>query len=390
MHYVFKGVLQKKSLQILQSELKPSEWIKRLCFGLILSVTFFSMFFMGPLYISAGILLVQVICYVEVLNIVIKSSRNPNVTRLKATAWYLLLVWNYYLSGETFNDRFRLAIQKNVIFDLLLRHSRFKSFCLYFAGVVLFVFGLRDKYNASGFKLLALMHILLMLISLQAYMFLRCLLDGLIWILVPIILVMINDVFAYIFGKFFGKTLLIRVSPKKTREGFACAAICTVLGGMVISNYLSSVKYFICPTEYNALTNKIEVNLGCTPMESFQEQNYHIFPGFTLTVRPFVIHCFWFSLFASIIAPFGGFFASGFKRAFNVKDFSNIIPGHGGFSDRFDCQLLMVMFVYTYMSSFIKNTPVTRIFKRVMNMNEFDQIEFYMLFQKSLAEKQLL
>ena len=44
------------------------------------------------------------------------------------------------------------------------------------------------------------------------------------------------------------------------------------------------------------------------------------------------------SLFGSVIAPFGGFFASGFKRGFKIKDFGNSIPGHGGMTDRMDCQ----------------------------------------------------
>lgn len=44
------------------------------------------------------------------------------------------------------------------------------------------------------------------------------------------------------------------------------------------------------------------------------------------------------SCFASLVAPFGGFFASGFKRAFNIKDFGHSIPGHGGMTDRMDCQ----------------------------------------------------
>ena len=43
--------------------------------------------------------------------------------------------------------------------------------------------------------------------------------------------------------------------------------------------------------------------------------------------------------FASIIAPFGGFFASGFKRGFKIKDFGDSIPGHGGMTDRMDCQV---------------------------------------------------
>lgn len=58
--------------------------------------------------------------------------------------------------------------------------------------------------------------------------------------------------------------------------------------------------------------------------------------------------------FASLIAPFGGFFASGLKRAFNIKDFGQSIPGHGGMTDRMDCQFLMGLFASIYYQSFIK------------------------------------
>jgi len=45
---------------------------------------------------------------------------------------------------------------------------------------------------------------------------------------------------------------------------------------------------------------------------------------------PFQFHTAAMAVFASVIAPFGGFFASGFKRAFKIKDFGDMIPGHGG------------------------------------------------------------
>ncbi|MGH0176904.1 UNVERIFIED_CONTAM: hypothetical protein FKN15_014371, partial [Acipenser sinensis] len=74
----------------------------------------------------------------------------------------------------------------------------------------------------------------------------------------------------------------------------------------------------------------------------------------TVRIYPFQIHSVALSAFASLMGPFGGFFASGFKRAFKIKDFANTIPGHGGIMDRFDCQYLMATFVNVYIGSFIR------------------------------------
>lgn len=52
-------------------------------------------------------------------------------------------------------------------------------------------------------------------------------------------------------------------------------------------------------------------------------------------ILPVQIHALLMSTFASLFAPFGGFFASGMKRAFKIKDFGDTIPGHGGFTDRY-------------------------------------------------------
>ena len=65
------------------------------------------------------------------------------------------------------------------------------------------------------------------------------------------------------------------------------------------------------------------------------------------------MHILVFASFASLIAPFGGFFASGLKRTFKIKDFGESIPGHGGITDRMDCQFIMGFFAFMYYQSFI-------------------------------------
>ena len=75
-------------------------------------------------------------------------------------------------------------------------------------------------------------------------------------------------------------------------------------------------------------------------------------PG--VTIEPIYIHEFFMALFASLVAPFGGFFASAIKRAYGKKDFTSLIPGHGGLMDRFDCQFLMLYFTGVYYATFIR------------------------------------
>lgn len=73
----------------------------------------------------------------------------------------------------------------------------------------------------------------------------------------------------------------------------------------------------------------------------------------TIHIAPMQFHILVFATFASLIAPFGGFFASGLKRTFKVKDFGESIPGHGGITDRMDCQFIMGFFTFVYYQSFI-------------------------------------
>lgn len=118
--------------------------------------------------------------------------------------------------------------------------------------------------------------------------------------------------------------------------------------------------YFICPV--NDLGANIFTGLNCTPNPVFIPHIYRLpmIPAYlspylptTITVSPMQFHIMAMATFASLIAPFGGFFASGLKRTFNIKDFGDSIPGHGGMTDRMDCQFIMGFFAFMYYQSFI-------------------------------------
>lgn len=229
-------------------------------------------------------------------------------------------------------------------------------------------------------------HVTLLIVVTQSYLIIQNMFEGLIWFVVPVSMIVANDVMAYLFGFFFGKTPLIKLSPKKTWEGFIGGGISTVLIGCVISQYLCQFKSLVCPIKYE---DDLEGRYyDCEPSITFQKRIYElpqsirIFASFLklpqqLELYPFVLHSLALSTFSSVIGPFGGFFASGFKRAFKIKDFGDVIPGHGGIMDRFDCQYLMATFVNVYISSFIRAPNPQKLFQQLTLLKSDDLISLY-------------
>lgn len=237
------------------------------------------------------------------------------------------------------------------------------------------------KFQFSQF---AWTHMALFLIVVQAHFIMNNVLEGMIWFFLPAALVITNDIFAYICGITFGRTQLIKLSPKKTVEGFVGAWVMTVISGVVLTNLLLRSKYFICPA--TNLGANIFTGLECDPNPVFIPRTYstpELFflpPNYTLsvTMAPMQIHAFFWASFASLIAPFGGFFASGLKRTFKIKDFGDSIPGHGGMTDRMDCQFIMGLFAYIYYHTFIafKRSSVSHVMElAIMELTTDEQLE---------------
>lgn len=120
----------------------------------------------------------------------------------------------------------------------------------------------------------------------------------------------ITDTFAYFSGYLFGKhKLWPEISPKKTIEG----AIGGVAGSIVISALFG---YFMAPD--------------------------------------LLIHYIIIGFIGSIAGQAGDLIASAFKRRIGIKDFGELIPGHGGILDRFDSILLTGPIIYYYIILFIQ------------------------------------
>lgn len=124
---------------------------------------------------------------------------------------------------------------------------------------------------------------------------------GLEYIIYLFVITIMTDTYAYFGGMLIGKNKLLEsVSPKKTIEGMMIGTIFGTIFG---------VTY------------------------------YHIMVDPTLALSILVL----ITLFLSILGQFGDLVFSSIKRYFGKKDFSNLIPGHGGVLDRFDSIIFVVL-----------------------------------------------
>ena len=115
-----------------------------------------------------------------------------------------------------------------------------------------------------------------------------------------------TDVFAYAIGRRFGKHKFSSVSPKKSIEGCIAGTIAAIVVSLIYTYFINTYA----AVEYSYL------------------------------------HISIISLILSLVGQIGDFAASTIKRYVEIKDYSNLIPGHGGMLDRIDSVMFIAPFAY--------------------------------------------
>lgn len=194
---------------------------------------------------------------------------------------------------------------------------QFLVYCIF----TLLVFSAMIVYHhETSFKEVAVLYSMVVMIpcALHTMVSLRALSPehGMFYVLIAVLCAWVADAGAFFAGTFFGKHKLCpEISPKKTVEGAVGGLIVNVAVIMLCGLLLSQAFY----------SGEVQVNY---------------------------LALFLVGFFGTFISILGDLSFSLIKRSCHIKDFGQVIPGHGGILDRFDSVIFTVPFVYL-LASFI-------------------------------------
>lgn len=209
---------------------------------------------------------------------------------------------------------FTLFYYVTLYFDLGMDVSRFLLFAMMVSLLAVNVFS--KEYNTID--VLVTMGGFLYVTFFLSHIYLLTTVDKTFFIWYIFILAWVTDTCAYFTGYFFGKHKLIpEVSPKKTVEG--------AIGGIVGTTLVTVAYAFIFNKDF---------------------LQFSLFLG----------------LAGGVLSQVGDLIASKIKRYTGVKDFGNLMPGHGGVLDRFDSILITAPLVY-YFAVLYLNLPAIYLIK---------------------------
>lgn len=252
---------------------------KRLMSTIVMLIVVIPLVYYGGAYFKIGVGIVSILALKEILDLKVSHHKIPFLISIFSMISLLLLIYADY---DAYSIMFGITYRGIAIMFLgILGSSIFITKDNYSLNDAFFLIGTILLIGVSFNTL-----ILVRMLSLYKFIFL-------------ILIFILTDTFAYIGGKLLGKHKLIpSVSPGKTIEGTVIGTLIGTIGTSIFYHYL-----------IKSLTFKVGAGI----------------------------------LILSLVGQLGDLIFSKIKRENNIKDYSNLIPGHGGILDRLDSTIAIML-----------------------------------------------
>lgn len=257
---------------------------KRIISAVVALIIAIPLIILGGYFFAAGICIIAALAYKEILDLKVSHNKIPLIMAFLGFFAMIALILSNNIDASIYRGVTYQILTLVILFLLLPT-----------------IFFSQEKYNTrDAFYLIGV--VLLLGIVFNIFIILRN--RGLYLFLYLLILPMVTDIFAMLGGKYFGKNKMCpKLSPHKTWEG----SVIGLIGGSLIS------IIFYC-----------------------------------LLVGSFSLNLVLITILLSIIGQMGDLVMSKIKRENEIKDFSNIMPGHGGILDRLD-SVIFVFLAYMFL-----------------------------------------
>lgn len=261
---------------------------KRIISGLIMALIFIPILIIGKSFFAVMCGILSILALKELIDLKESHQEFPDIVKLIS---FILVVFLTFSNFESYN--LALGISYKLLSIVFI--SLFIP-CLFIK---------KDKYLSKDAFYLSSITIFIGLVFNILILIRNYSLSYFIYI---ILITIATDIFAYFIGSLIGKHKITKISPNKTWEGS--------IGGTIMGVFIASTYYaYVIGNSYS----------------------------FKLILITFIL---------SVIAQIGDLCFSKIKRENNIKDYSELIPGHGGILDRID-SLIFVSLAFTILIRYI-------------------------------------
>ena len=261
----------------------------RIISAIVMAIVLLPILFIGGIYFKILAVILGIASMYEIIKARENKSKIPLIIKLIAFALIGAFV---YLGTDVY------TVKYEIIYKILI-----VIFLLYFVPVVLI--NDTSKYSITD-ALYILGSTVFLEVAFNSFVYISNM--GNKYLIYLLLITIMTDTFAYFTGYFIGKHKMCeKISPKKTWEG--------AIGGSIMGTIIPVLFY-------HTLLNG--------------DVNIFALIGITLLL--------------TIVGQIGDLFFSSIKRHYKIKDFSNLIPGHGGVLDRMDSIIFVVLTFILFIS----------------------------------------